>query len=278
MTLTGDCFTISPEYRVADIYVAQVDTVCLDASELPGNVLSIENACIGSGEYVIFDRITGSLCFICTGIEVGTEKVCFTLCDDKGFCDTTYLTVNVLDRDSRVSAGNDVDTTIANTKVIIPVLANDTVPGLVSTLIITRQPSHGMAFRNADNTISYVPNQDYCDENHFDQFEYVVCNAVSCDTAIVRVLTLCDKIRIFTGFSPNNDAMNDFFVIEGIHNFPNNRLTMFNRWGEQLYYKEKYDNTWDGSFEGRPLPDGTYFYIFEDGEGDVYRGYVQIHR
>jgi gliding motility-associated-like protein len=277
--VNAPCFTLSPEYLVATIYEGDVDTVCLDISELPGNVFTVENACPSTNEYVIFDRVQGTVCYLCTGIEKGVEKVCFVLCDDMGNCDSTFMTVNVLERDQSPAIGVvDMDTTITNTRIILDVLANDTVPTGLAGFQISRQPLHGTVSKNPDNKLVYTPFNNFCDSNTPDNFEYVVCNAVSCDTVTVYVWVLCDKIRIYSGFSPNNDMINDFFVIEGLHNFQNNELKIFNRWGNQVYQKAKYDNSWDGSWKNAPLPDGTYFYIFSDGEGNDYSGYIQMMR
>ena len=112
-----------------------------------------------------------------------------------------------------------------------------------------------------------------------DHFTYSVCNPLGCDTATVTVYVFCDKINIFTGFSPNGDHVNDTFTIDGLVNFPNNNLSIFNRWGNRVYFKERYDNSWDGTWnDGQNLPDGTYFYLFSDGEGHSYSGYVQMQR
>ena len=155
--------------------------------------------------------------------------------------------------------------------------SNDQV-GTLSSIYVLQQPYHGMALRNNDNTITYRPFNNYCDEATPDNFQYVVCNSVGCDTVLVYVWVLCDKIKVFTGFSPNNDQMNDFFHIDGLHNYPNNTVTIFNRWGNQVYRKEKYDNTWDGTWRTEALPPGTYFWLFDDGEGKTYSGYVEIMR
>ena len=78
------------------------------------------------------------------------------------------------------------------------------------------------------------------------------------------------------------DNVNDYFTIENIEDFPNNKLLIFNRWGNMVHFKEGYLNDWDGVWEGKALPDGTYFYVLEytndAGEEKKLSGYVQIHR
>lgn len=87
-----------------------------------------------------------------------------------------------------------------------------------------------------------------------------------------------DTLEVFNGFSPNGDGKNDVFTIKNIEKFPDNKLYIFNRWGNRVYFEEKYLNTWEGTWENKPLPDGTYFYIIEDGKGKTYSGYLVIYR
>lgn len=81
------------------------------------------------------------------------------------------------------------------------------------------------------------------------------------------------------GFSPNGDGVNDVFFIQNIDLFPDNELIIFNRWGQELYRIQGYQNDWDGNFNGRKLPDGDYFYILtlEPGEEPV-KGNLLISR
>ena len=91
-------------------------------------------------------------------------------------------------------------------------------------------------------------------------------------------------LKIPNAFSPNGDGINDFFVIQGIEEYPNNELFIYNRWGELVYYKTNYDNTWNGESNtktpfGKKLTEGTYFYVFRTGkEGESYSGFVELRR
>jgi gliding motility-associated-like protein len=86
-------------------------------------------------------------------------------------------------------------------------------------------------------------------------------------------------------FSPDGDGVNDFWVVD----LPSNLigvvdLTILNRWGDQVAYVEDYDNVlnvWDGNYQatGKPVVEGTYFYIFESPEtGQKKTGWVQVVR
>ena len=86
------------------------------------------------------------------------------------------------------------------------------------------------------------------------------------------------------GFSPNNDRINDYFVIPGIENFPNNKITIFNRWGNIVYESNKYNNEWEGKSNKGPsayedLPVGVYYYILDLGDGrNPITGYIYLNR
>ncbi|PZD78088.1 gliding motility-associated C-terminal domain-containing protein [Mesonia sp. K7] len=97
---------------------------------------------------------------------------------------------------------------------------------------------------------------------------------------------------IYNEFSPNGDGINDTFIIEGIENYPNNKLEVYNRWGNMVYEKRGYDNSWDGISTARAtlnineiLPVGTYYYILKLGAhkvtGNIARtktGWIYINR
>jgi len=87
------------------------------------------------------------------------------------------------------------------------------------------------------------------------------------------------------GFSPNGDGINDLLVIPGIENYPDCELSIYNRWGNLIYRKKQYDNSWDakpniGSMvvgKGMVQP-GTYYYILEFNTEDMEpaKGYLII--
>lgn len=99
------------------------------------------------------------------------------------------------------------------------------------------------------------------------------------------ILLVPTEFHIPEGFSPNNDGINDLFVIRGILNFPSNNFSIFNRWGVKVFQADGYKNTWDGSsgdglkVGGNELPTGTYFYILDLGdESKVIKGTIYLNR
>lgn len=98
------------------------------------------------------------------------------------------------------------------------------------------------------------------------------------DTVTVTVIPN-DQIVIYNTFSPNNDGVNDFFYIGNIGKYPSSRLEVFTRTGQLVYAKTAYDNSWDGTNYGDRLPETTYFYTLDLGDGSpAYYGHVTIVR
>lgn len=88
-------------------------------------------------------------------------------------------------------------------------------------------------------------------------------------------------LKFYSGFSPNGDGVNDLWVIENVELFPENSVKIFNRWGNEVWSGENYNNTdvvWVGLNKGGgDMNDATYFYVAEIG-GQSYKGWVEITR
>lgn len=78
-------------------------------------------------------------------------------------------------------------------------------------------------------------------------------------------------------FTPNGDGSNDRFYVGNIESYSDCKLSIYNRWGLQVYSSNAYQNDWKGTFNNDPLPDGTYYYVIEcDGREDRFDGAVTI--
>ena len=77
--------------------------------------------------------------------------------------------------------------------------------------------------------------------------------------------------------TPNGDGINDFLLIKNLDMYPNNTIRIFDRSGRQVYVKQNYANDWNGSYQGSPLQEGTYYFILElnSGTGKL-KGFVSI--
>lgn len=70
------------------------------------------------------------------------------------------------------------------------------------------------------------------------------------------------NIKPLPAFSPNGDGSNEVWIIEGIENYPGCVLSVFDGRGRRVYEKMGYSSDWDGTYQGKPVPDGTYYYVF----------------
>ncbi len=109
--------------------------------------------------------------------------------------------------------------------------------------------------------------------NPLEQMNYVVkvSNAYGCSaTDTITVKLLCNESRIFipAAFTPNNDGLNDRFIIQsqGIQKI--NNLRIYNRWGEILFQRNNFtpgdqNASWNGMYKGLLVPSGVYIYMTE---------------
>ena len=80
-------------------------------------------------------------------------------------------------------------------------------------------------------------------------------------------------------FSPNGDGKNDTWVLRGIEEYPDVSVTIFNRWGGEMYKSVGYEDPWDGTYNGTDSPSATYYYIIDLGDGqEPFSGTVNIIR
>jgi gliding motility-associated-like protein len=89
-------------------------------------------------------------------------------------------------------------------------------------------------------------------------------------------------LKIPAGFSPNNDGINDYFVVENTQG-QKVSLEIFNRWGNRIYRSADYKNDWAGKSTegirvGDDVPVGTYYYVIIIDGKDKRVGYITINR
>ncbi|MEQ9439569.1 MAG: tandem-95 repeat protein, partial [Cyclobacteriaceae bacterium] len=97
-----------------------------------------------------------------------------------------------------------------------------------------------------------------------------------------------ETIVIYKGFSPNQDGTNEIWQIDGIDEYPNNSVQIFNRWGNKIFEVQGYNNAdraWSSESSiglvlgASEVPDGTYFYIIDLGNGEKpLKGFITVHR
>jgi gliding motility-associated-like protein len=94
---------------------------------------------------------------------------------------------------------------------------------------------------------------------------------VARDTVLVRA-NACPPVIIPDIITPNGDAQNDYFVLQGL-TAADWTITLYNRWGRQLYHQVSYDNRWQAADQ----PAGLYYYLLQNPlTGQQMRGWVEV--
>jgi gliding motility-associated-like protein len=78
------------------------------------------------------------------------------------------------------------------------------------------------------------------------------------------------EVKAPTAFSPNGDGVNETFKVEVTGVVKLNNITIYNRYGQAIFWTKNINTAWDGIENGKPLPVGVYYWTF-DGL-DSYRG------
>jgi len=155
-------------------------------------------------------------------------------------------------------------------------LATNELTSVPSEISICGLPSNGSVEVESMLCLEYTPDVDFLGQ---DQFCAIICDDTGiCDTTIIIIQTEQRELEIYQGFSPNNDGVNDFFMVKNIEFYPNHQIRIFNRWGTLVFKTDNYRNNWSGKYRSATLPDGTYFYIIDDGNGNRFSNYLQINR
>ena len=83
----------------------------------------------------------------------------------------------------------------------------------------------------------------------------------------VRGEAIVKKLKPENFFSPNEDVFSPYWKVEKIDEYPQCAVTIYDDKGVKVFDAKPYMNDWDGSFNGRRLPDGVYYYIIRcEGE------------
>lgn len=102
------------------------------------------------------------------------------------------------------------------------------------------------------------------------------------DNALITVIPYC--LKIMDAFTPNGDGINDKWIVTNNGGTCTSQVyaTVFNRYGSIVYKNDNYNNNWDGTYNGKPVADGTYYYTITyklvNGRTGVLKGDVTILR
>ncbi len=96
---------------------------------------------------------------------------------------------------------------------------------------------------------------------------------------ITRTRKDFDSLTITNAFSPNEDRFNDAWGVPELRFYEGVRIQIFNSGGSRLFYTENPDIRWDGTYNGKEMPVGSYYWVIEVIEtGEMRRGVLNLIR
>jgi gliding motility-associated-like protein len=158
-----------------------------------------------------------------------------------------------------------------------------------STCIGANNGSIALLPINANGTVTYVWTPSIAGDTNVaanlapGTYQYVISDSFSSVNGTVVItedqIKCNGALQFYTGITPNGDGNNDTWVIDSIINFPDNMVSIYNRWGDLVWSAKNYDNVnvvWNGkNRSGKELPDATYFYLVETNH-EKYKGWVEL--
>jgi gliding motility-associated-like protein len=113
-------------------------------------------------------------------------------------------------------------------------------------------------FGDGDQSTLINPNNIYDTAGTY-YITLVAWDAKGCVDTITKPITILEEFYIYipNAFIPDQDRINNFFSgsFIGVKWI---KMEIFNRWGELIYFSEDQNFKWDGTYQGKRVPDGVY--------------------
>lgn len=79
-------------------------------------------------------------------------------------------------------------------------------------------------------------------------------------------------------FTPNGDGINDYWELPELLTWGKCDVKVYNRWGKLVYSNPDYNNLWDGTSGGNPVPEGPYYFVIKTENAGMVKGTMNIVR
>jgi gliding motility-associated-like protein len=141
-----------------------------------------------------------------------------------------------------------------------PDIANYYQPDFVFTNTSTDATNYSWDFGDGGLSAGFGASHSYADTGFY-SVTLTAENSIGCTNVFSKIVQVEDAFKLFTpnAFSPNADNKNDEFSIKsrGVKEFS---IMIFNRWGEILFQTSDITDSWDGTFDGKEVQEGIYYY------------------
>ncbi|WP_428327507.1 gliding motility-associated C-terminal domain-containing protein [Mucilaginibacter sp.] len=103
----------------------------------------------------------------------------------------------------------------------------------------------------------------------------VGCGTEATDDVFVRVYK---AISIPNTFTPNSDGINDTWDVKALDTYPTSLTQVFDRYGSLVFKSTGYTTAWDGRYNNKEVPTGTYYYLIDLKNGKKFSGWLLVVR
>ncbi len=110
-------------------------------------------------------------------------------------------------------------------------------------------------------------------------YQLTAVGVSGCLATFSVLVEVMEPLYIPSAFSPNDDGLNDSWIIPNIGSFPQAEVYVYTRWGELVYSSKGSDKPWDGMYKQERVQTGIYTYQIRTGTGPLmstYRGYLTV--
>jgi gliding motility-associated-like protein len=269
--LYGCSTTDNGPYTLSDPTVPNAPTAGTDMTYCEGDALSDMTAGGGSGIFNWYDDAgltnnigTGStLTPTITSTGTTTYYVTETENGCTGSASTVIISIDALP--TIADAGN--DTSICDT--ISSIVFNGNTP-IIGSGIWTISTGLGVF---TDSTLENTSVSGFA--IGINEFTWSISNGICpASTSIVTISSeecVIPEIELVvpSGFTPDNSPPNDTWEIIGIEQYPDCQVDIYNKWGNKIFSSKGYNEFWDGTYNGKPLPVSTYYYVIVLNDGST---------
>lgn len=265
--------SVTTEYTVTSILLTCTNTAVHTVSVAPIPVVTISGSIICSGQPAILIAGGASTYSWSTGTNgsfitvTPTTNTTYSVLGISAFncSNTASYTQTVITTVPKITALPDYKFCIDSTTSISVGITEGSAPYFISWLI----PSGGMIPNDTINQTYYFLEEE---TPHLGTYTITVTDQCSKkDTITINIETVDCTLIVPNVLTSNGDGVNDVFKINGLENFNNTVVYVYNRWGKKIFESTDYKNDWKPE-----LNSGTYYYLISVSDGRKFNGFFQV--
>ena len=138
-----------------------------------------------------------------------------------------------------------------------------------------------IVYEKVIRSLMYINLNRLSPTNSYRLFEFVLFDADTFSLPVTRLINFENtfvELEIPTGFTPNDDGVNDTWGIANLGRYEEIQVSVFSRSGKIMYNSEDH-HEWDGTYNRNLVPSGPYYYLINiEKFKKVYRGTVNVLR